>query len=114
MSKNNTIKLTESDLKRVITESVKRVLKESNYNNPQDPVSLLTDIIGRYATKEDRNDYEIQGQSGRYYRFIVNRDYVTVMWATEPYEWDEGEEFMLRMNEPFVKSLIHYIIDSAK
>lgn len=30
MSKKNTIRLTESELKKVITESVKKVLKESN------------------------------------------------------------------------------------
>ena len=30
MNKKNTIKLTESDLKRVISESVKKVLKENN------------------------------------------------------------------------------------
>ena len=32
MNKKNTIRLTESDLKRVISESVKRVLKESEDN----------------------------------------------------------------------------------
>jgi hypothetical protein len=32
MSKKNTIRLTESDLKRVITESVKKVLRESEDN----------------------------------------------------------------------------------
>ena len=31
MNKKNTIRLTESDLKRVISESVKKVLKESDY-----------------------------------------------------------------------------------
>lgn len=30
MNKKNTIRLTESDLKRIITESVKRVLRENN------------------------------------------------------------------------------------
>lgn len=33
MSKKNTIRLTESDLKRVISESVKKVLKENNDRN---------------------------------------------------------------------------------
>jgi hypothetical protein len=31
MNKKNTIRLTESDLKRVISESVKRVLKEEGF-----------------------------------------------------------------------------------
>lgn len=37
MSKKTIIKLTESDLKNIITESVKRVLKESNFydDNPE-------------------------------------------------------------------------------
>ena len=33
MNKKNTIRLTESDLKRVITESVKKVLKEFNISS---------------------------------------------------------------------------------
>ena len=33
MNKKNTIRLTESDLKKVISESVKRVLKENDIEN---------------------------------------------------------------------------------
>lgn len=36
MNKKNTIRLTESELKKVITESVKRVLKEDNFFNQVD------------------------------------------------------------------------------
>lgn len=37
MNKKNTIRLTESDLKRVISESVKRVLKEGKFENNRVP-----------------------------------------------------------------------------
>lgn len=54
MNKKNTIRLTESDLNRIITESVKRVLRE-NYNNiPQilrlEPSSLNDDEL-KYCCK---------------------------------------------------------------
>ena len=46
MNKKNTIRLTESDLKRVITESVKKVLKEFNisslYSHRREPEYYIT------------------------------------------------------------------------
>lgn len=63
MAKKNTIRLTESDLKKIISESVKKVLKESDFNSP------LPDFAARELgdtprlRKEWENDVEKMRQA---------------------------------------------------
>lgn len=49
MNKKNTIRLTESDLKKVVLESVKRVLKENDIENR---VSSLKNMSKTYMGDE--------------------------------------------------------------
>lgn len=44
MNKKNTIRLTESDLKRVISESLKRVLKEDYVETPHENKRTFTNF----------------------------------------------------------------------
>ena len=55
MSKKNTIRLTESDLKKVISESVKKVLMESNESDIE---KQINDIVytAKYITKSNEED----------------------------------------------------------
>ena len=52
MNKKNTIRLTESDLKKVISESVKRVLKENDIENR---ISSLKNMSKTYMGDEMGN-----------------------------------------------------------
>ena len=66
MNRKNTIRLTESELKRIITESVKRVLREGNIIN-----EISSDLAFRASDKAHKdmqqnwNDSEIRTKRGR-------------------------------------------------
>ena len=49
MNKKNTIRLTESDLKKVISESVKKVLKEGYDDNPPTGYETFFNLGEQYA-----------------------------------------------------------------
>lgn len=51
------IRLTESDLHRVVNESVKRVLKEEFYNKFGEPIGIQAKEIG--SIKDVRESYEM-------------------------------------------------------
>ena len=87
MNKKNTIRLTESELKKVITESVKRILKENNYtlsgeekypqynhdadrwwklefeSNPEAAAKKAQSVI----TKFENSDYRLYANEKEYY-----------------------------------------------
>lgn len=52
MAKKNTIRLTENELKKIISESVKRVLKESIYDANDSFTSSMTSNIGGNKTQQ--------------------------------------------------------------
>ena len=52
MSKKNTIRLTESELKNIITESVKRILKEDFYDFDYD-----SDELSQFDRVMDADEY---------------------------------------------------------
>ena len=110
-----TVRLTESELKRVINESVKKVLKE-NINQPfPSLLEILEDIVGNRASHEDRNDYEIQGKSGKYYRIMPYRnESVTIMWAPQPYDWDNGGEEVFPYDKPFASCIANYAYNTTR
>lgn len=87
-SKKNTITLTESELKKVIVESVKRILKENNYNlsgeekypqynhdadrwwklefesNPEAAAKKAQSVISKF----ENSDYRLYANEKEYYR----------------------------------------------
>ena len=74
MSKKNTIRLTESELKRVITESVKRVLRESMYNANDGYASSMTNNVGGNSTSQQTPKFKHVNTLDRASRKeIVNR-----------------------------------------
>jgi hypothetical protein len=54
-TKKNIVKLTESELKKIITESVKRVLRESIYDANDSFTSSMTSNIGGNKTQQIPN-----------------------------------------------------------
>ena len=52
MTKKNTIRLTESELKKIITESVKRILKEDFYDFDYD-----SDELSQFDRVMDADEY---------------------------------------------------------
>lgn len=79
MNKKNTIRLTESELKNIITESVKRILRENNTIN-----EISSDLLFRAAEKAGRdmhrnwNDSEIRTkrdkQEDRFFKAAIEKD----------------------------------------
>ena len=77
MNKKNTIRLTESDLKRVISESVKRVLKEyrqSENEIAQQTYSTISDLYDTWSEirYEDGTFSETAGQVAGALRNVIN------------------------------------------
>ena len=65
----NTIRLTEADLKRIISESVKQVLKENEEQNWCDNIEKIEPIIKKYSTTYQRlykkiEEYEFEDSFG--------------------------------------------------
>lgn len=52
MTQKNTIRLTESELKKIISESVKRVLRESIYNANDGFTSSMSNTVGGNSTSQ--------------------------------------------------------------
>ena len=106
------VRLTESDLHRIIKKSVNRVLKEGNYKEKMSPEELFRDIYGGelstlYTTG---NDIEAYGKSGRMYRCSIGGDYATISWSPdESPMWEEGGEFVIRNGERGFRTLIAYL-----
>lgn len=65
--KSNRIKLTESQLNKVIRESVKKVLKESNQHTVNDLVDILEDMANYVEHCQSVGDESVNG----YFREII-------------------------------------------
>lgn len=96
------IKLRENELRRIISESVKRVLIENN-TKTFTAAEILNDIYGTkiYRYEEDDN-IEAIGKSGSHYNFVLNEDNIVVFWCTElmknALDLQSGNEFVLSSN----------------
>jgi hypothetical protein len=83
MSKKNTIRLTESELKTVIIESVKKILKEINLNVesiikslPIDEYDFLCLAIdeGNLVKRDGKKGINIKGAINSWYDCVTNND----------------------------------------
>lgn len=67
--KKQIIRLTESDLHRIVKESVKKVLKEGI----NDKLQFITDIV------KDLGQVQLSNKCGKYYALVDNGDYVVAL-----------------------------------
>ena len=116
----NKIRLTESELKNMIVESVKKILNENSKTIPT-PYDILMDIIGEKVRSWGYNDYEIVGKSGILYRFSPIGRQVSIQTAPiadgpagRYPDWDNGQEFSFERNAPFIKAVVDYVLSSSK
>lgn len=80
-----TVKLTERELKRMISESVRRVLKESYNGNDEGPIELSTSV-----TKNDPNFGEVQPID-----LWFRNNIIIVRWANENTTGEEATSNLL-------------------
>jgi hypothetical protein len=96
MSKKNTIRLTESDLKRVISESVKRVLKETNGLDTDNhaEASYFQIMRLRLSSLSNSSNSEISSRAREILNDIKHSN-MTPFECLKTY-WDETQELKKR------------------
>jgi hypothetical protein len=122
MSKKNTIRLTESDLKRVISESVKKVLNEGSVVNNKDDYfgnlyytsrnalgETFSDSTGekdpdrpnsKYARRDKGIEYDRWPRSGDGYKKLKKLGYYDRMRSVDS-DWDpETNDYYYNSSDP--------------
>lgn len=111
--KKNTINLNESQLRKIVKESVKKVLNEWT-DNPIPSKEIMDDIYGERVSKEGHQDFEVRGKSGKMYRLMPSYDHITIMWAPTGYDWDNGGEFSIPRDDAWGKMIASYILAAGR
>ena len=86
MSKKNTIRLTESDLKRVISESVKKIVNEGYASSPYKDYNEIDNIHGRGNDENSRGMLFSKGMQLIYKALNTKKD----EWNYAKNDWDRN------------------------
>lgn len=86
MSKKNTIRITESDLKRVISESVKKIVNEGYSSSPYKDYNEIDNIHGRGNDENSRGMLFSKGMQLIYKALNTKKD----EWNYAKNDWDRN------------------------